>query len=406
MMYLRHEAGHAFNYAYRLYATPEWRELFGPFNRRYRDDYRPVPFSPQVRAPHLGLVRAEASRRGLRRDVRGVADAALGLAATATRAGPRSQAALRRPRRAEGSATSSRWSPTATPTSRSRRWSSRSRSSTARSCEQNGAAVDLASTPTCATCSSRANRRRKDMRPAAEFMERAPHRADGQDHVLDRGQAAGRAGAGRSASRGTCRELRPPGRGGRESACLVELTAYGTTLAMNYLTRGKFVLSRSDPGRGSNARGWTAWRSSDRRALRLWWDEDEERAAGARPKKKRREGGRQEIHEALKKPGTTVLRSRSTARARVARGLARLRERPRLQPDRVLGGDDTKDMQRRRLPRAARAPLHRRRPARPLPRAGQGARQEDLRLPRHPHALLRDRATAAGSTGRTTSSSR
>ena len=45
LMYLRHEAGHAFNYAYRLYATPEWRELFGPFNRRYRDHYRPVPFS-------------------------------------------------------------------------------------------------------------------------------------------------------------------------------------------------------------------------------------------------------------------------------------------------------------------------------------------------------------------------
>jgi Putative zinc-binding metallo-peptidase len=44
LMYLRHEAGHAFNYAYRLYETPEWRELFGPFNRPYRDRYRPVPF--------------------------------------------------------------------------------------------------------------------------------------------------------------------------------------------------------------------------------------------------------------------------------------------------------------------------------------------------------------------------
>jgi hypothetical protein len=43
-MYLRHEAGHAFNYAYRLHATPEWRETFGPFNRPYRDRYRPVPF--------------------------------------------------------------------------------------------------------------------------------------------------------------------------------------------------------------------------------------------------------------------------------------------------------------------------------------------------------------------------
>jgi len=43
-MYFRHEAGHAFNYAYRLHATPEWRELFGPFHRPYRDRYRPVPF--------------------------------------------------------------------------------------------------------------------------------------------------------------------------------------------------------------------------------------------------------------------------------------------------------------------------------------------------------------------------
>jgi hypothetical protein len=44
LMYLRHEAGHAFNYAYRLYEAPEWRERFGPFNRPYRDRYRPVPF--------------------------------------------------------------------------------------------------------------------------------------------------------------------------------------------------------------------------------------------------------------------------------------------------------------------------------------------------------------------------
>ena len=45
MMYLRHEAGHAFNYAYRLYKTPEWRQLFGSFRRAYRENYRPVPFS-------------------------------------------------------------------------------------------------------------------------------------------------------------------------------------------------------------------------------------------------------------------------------------------------------------------------------------------------------------------------
>jgi len=45
MMYLRHEAGHAFNYAYKLHRTPEWKQLFGSFRRPYRDVYRPVPFS-------------------------------------------------------------------------------------------------------------------------------------------------------------------------------------------------------------------------------------------------------------------------------------------------------------------------------------------------------------------------
>jgi hypothetical protein len=45
MMYLRHEAGHAFTYAYKLHNKPEWKRLFGPFRRPYRDNYRPVPFS-------------------------------------------------------------------------------------------------------------------------------------------------------------------------------------------------------------------------------------------------------------------------------------------------------------------------------------------------------------------------
>jgi hypothetical protein len=47
MMYLRHEAGHAFNYAYVLFKTEEWHNLFGPFRRPYRDNYKPVPFSRQ-----------------------------------------------------------------------------------------------------------------------------------------------------------------------------------------------------------------------------------------------------------------------------------------------------------------------------------------------------------------------
>jgi putative zinc-binding metallo-peptidase len=45
MMYLRHEAGHAINYAYALHKTPEWKLTFGPYRKPYRDAYRPIPFS-------------------------------------------------------------------------------------------------------------------------------------------------------------------------------------------------------------------------------------------------------------------------------------------------------------------------------------------------------------------------
>ena len=45
MMYLRHEAGHAFNYAYKLHRTPEWQRLFGSYRRPYRENYRPLLFS-------------------------------------------------------------------------------------------------------------------------------------------------------------------------------------------------------------------------------------------------------------------------------------------------------------------------------------------------------------------------
>jgi hypothetical protein len=47
MMYLRHEAGHAFNYAYKLHRTPEWKQRFGPYRRPYRENYRPVLFSKE-----------------------------------------------------------------------------------------------------------------------------------------------------------------------------------------------------------------------------------------------------------------------------------------------------------------------------------------------------------------------
>ena len=45
MRYLRHEAGHAFNYAYRFYDRADWRRIFGPYSRPYRDRFRANPFS-------------------------------------------------------------------------------------------------------------------------------------------------------------------------------------------------------------------------------------------------------------------------------------------------------------------------------------------------------------------------
>ena len=43
--YLRHEVGHAINYTLRLFETPEWRRVFGPFSRPYRTHYAIRPTS-------------------------------------------------------------------------------------------------------------------------------------------------------------------------------------------------------------------------------------------------------------------------------------------------------------------------------------------------------------------------
>jgi hypothetical protein len=45
MMFLRHEAGHAFNYAYKLYETEEWKKQFGDYTKPYLESYKPRPFS-------------------------------------------------------------------------------------------------------------------------------------------------------------------------------------------------------------------------------------------------------------------------------------------------------------------------------------------------------------------------
>jgi hypothetical protein len=45
MMLLRHEAGHTFNYAYKLYNKREWRQLFGQFSLPYKKNYTVDPYS-------------------------------------------------------------------------------------------------------------------------------------------------------------------------------------------------------------------------------------------------------------------------------------------------------------------------------------------------------------------------
>jgi len=54
MRYMRHEAGHAFNYAYRLYDREDWRRMFGPYSRPYHDRYHVDPFSREYVRHVLG----------------------------------------------------------------------------------------------------------------------------------------------------------------------------------------------------------------------------------------------------------------------------------------------------------------------------------------------------------------
>lgn len=45
--FLRHEAGHAFNYAYRLHERSDWHEVFGSYSRPYRERFAADPFSTE-----------------------------------------------------------------------------------------------------------------------------------------------------------------------------------------------------------------------------------------------------------------------------------------------------------------------------------------------------------------------
>ena len=239
MMYLRHEAGHAFNYAYRLYTTPEWRELFGPFNRRYRDDYKPVPFSRKYVRHMAGWYAqkhpdedfaetfavwltprsawrdrykgwpAMAKLRYIDRFVKkcGDSDPVVGEGDTDITVEEMELTVEEFYRQV---------------------------------LEQNKAAVDLAMDGDLRDMFVTRNPRRKNLRPAADFMHE--HRLVLTDKITYW------TGVKRPVVRGLLETMARHARErdlwlerGKESSALVELTAYGTTLAMNYLTRGKFV---------------------------------------------------------------------------------------------------------------------------------------------------------------------
>jgi Putative zinc-binding metallo-peptidase len=59
MRILRHEAGHAFDSAYRLRRRSHWRAVFGPASLPYPDTYRPRPGSRRF-VQHLGAWYAQA----------------------------------------------------------------------------------------------------------------------------------------------------------------------------------------------------------------------------------------------------------------------------------------------------------------------------------------------------------
>jgi hypothetical protein len=239
MMYMRHEAGHAFNYAYRLFATPEWRKLFGPFNRRYRDHYRPLPFNRQY-VRHLAGWYAQKHP-----DEDFAETFAVWLTPRANwRAKYKDWPALkklryvdrviRRVREQDPIVTTGDFDITVedmrvTVEQFYRKWM-----------RENGGAANVALETDLGDLFLKFNGRLKHVRPAWELVEE--HRALLTDKI------ANWTGVKRPVVRAlierivrTCRDHQLYARTGRDAQYLVELTAYGTTLAMNYLTRGRFV---------------------------------------------------------------------------------------------------------------------------------------------------------------------
>ena len=241
MMYLRHEAGHAFNYAYVLYTTPEWRAVFGEYNRPYRDSYRPVPFSRKF-VRHIAGWYAQkhpdedfaetfavwlTPRSKWRRRYRGwPAMRKLNFVERTARRLAESDPAVGK---GQFDITVEQMEMTLEEFYRETEL-------------QGKQAADLAMTADLADIFFPKGRRRKGIRRAVEIIEE--NRLSLTDKITRW------TGVPRPVVRSLveslarhCDEQNLWAESGGEAAYLVELTAYGTTLAMNYLTRGKFVPS-------------------------------------------------------------------------------------------------------------------------------------------------------------------
>lgn len=237
MMFLRHEAGHAYNYAYRLYTTPEWREHFGPWRRPYRDHYRPQPFSKS-------FVRHIAGWYAQKHPDEDFAESfAVWLTpGSGWRKRYRNWPAIRKLKYVEATTRQNR---DVDPL--------RKRGLTditvdemditvgdfyRQQAEQNATAVEVemqADLPDIFV----PHRRRKRLRPAAEVV------AGNRELLVDKiehwtGVRRPVVVALVVAMARSCRELNLHAEIGKEPEYLVELASYGTTLAMNYLTRGRF----------------------------------------------------------------------------------------------------------------------------------------------------------------------
>ena len=238
MMYLRHEAGHAFNYAYRLYATPEWRKQFGPFNRRYRDHYRPVPFSRK----HVRHIAGWYAQKHPDEDF--AETFAVWLTPRSNwRRKYKSWPALVKLRYVERVARRLRDTEPALITGDIDIGVEDMKLTVEqfyrRLARQNGGAVKVAMEADLTDMFIPKGRRRKNIRPAWEVVEE--HRKALTDKITY--WTGVRRPVVRALVEGlakTCRALELYAENGREPAYLVELTAYGTTLAMNKLTRGRF----------------------------------------------------------------------------------------------------------------------------------------------------------------------